>query len=120
MNKYITLAACAFLTAGLGACGGSGNSPMSAGERLSERGGEIAQYGDDWSAGNKAVREGEKLIAKSTDQIADARKKLAKAEADQARARQMITEGKISMERSEAEYAAARAGPPAIPAPQSE
>lgn len=119
MKKSMTLAACAALTIGLGACAGSGNS-MNAGERISERGGQITQYGDDWTAGNKAVRDGEKLLAKSSDQIADARKKLAKAEDDRARAAQMVADGKLSMARSEADYAAARTGPAAIRVPQPE
>lgn len=116
MNKFIMLSALPLLMLGLGACAGSGSS-MNAGERISARGGEIAQYGDDWTAGKKDVRNGEKLIAKSTDQIADARKKLAKAEADQARARQMIADGTTAMRRSEADYAAARAGPAATAVP---
>ena len=120
MKKYITLAICSLATVSLGACAGSGGSGMNAGERLAERGGEITQYGDDWRAGSKAVRDGEKLIAKSTDQIADARKKLAKAEDDQARATRMIADGRRDMARSEADYAASRAGPAAITVPQPE
>lgn len=116
MKKFITVLALPLLILGLGACAGSGSS-MNAGERISERGGEIAQYGAAWTAGNKDVRNGEKLIAKSTDQIADARKKLAEAEADQARARQMIADGTTAMRRSEADYAAARAGPAATAVP---
>ncbi len=91
---------------------------MNSGERISERGGEITQYGEAWTSGNKAVRDAEKLAAKSTKQIDDARKKLGKAEADQAKARQMISEGTAKMQRSEADYAAARAGPAAINVPQ--
>jgi hypothetical protein len=116
MNKFITLSALPLLLVGLGACAGSGSS-MNAGERISARGGAITQYGDDWTAGKKDVREGEKLMAKSTDQIADAREKLAKAEADQARARQMIADGTSAMQRSEADYAAVRAGPAATSIP---
>lgn len=91
---------------------------MNTGQRLTERGGQITQYGDEWSAGKKSVRDGEKLDAKSAKSIADARKKLAKAEADQIKGRQMIAEGTSKMRRSEADYAAARAGPPAINIPQ--
>ncbi len=120
MNKFTEIATFALLTLGLAACAGSASSSMNAGERIAERGGEITQYGDAWNAGNKSVRDGEKLNAKSTDQIADARKKLAKAEADQARAAQMIADGKRSMTQSEADYAAARAGPAAIAVPQPE
>ncbi|KPQ23670.1 MAG: hypothetical protein HLUCCX21_05735 [Porphyrobacter sp. HL-46] len=119
MNTFIKLASVSIMTIGLGACAGSGSS-MNAGERLNERGGEIAQYGDDWRAGNKSVRNGEKLMARSTDQIAEARKKLAKAQDNQARAAQMVADGKLGMARSEADYAAARTGPAAITIPQPE
>lgn len=118
MKKFSEILAFAVLTVGLAACAGSGSSSLNAGERISQRGDAITQYGDEWTAGNKSVRDGEKLNAKSTDQIADARKKLAKAEADQAKAQQMIADGSARMQRSEAEYAATRAGPAATSIPQ--
>lgn len=118
MNKFTEISAFALLTVGLAACAGSASSSMNAGQRISERGGEITQYGEEWSAGNKAVRDGRKLEAKSTDQITDARKKLARAEADQAKAQQMISDGTTQMQRSEADYAAVRAGPAAVSPPQ--
>ena len=118
MNRFTEISAFALLTLGVAACAGSASSSMNAGERISERGGEITQYGDAWTSGNKSVRDGEKLAAKSAKQIDDARKKLAKAEADQAKARQMIAEGTTEMQRSEADYAAARAGPAAINVPR--
>lgn len=120
MKKFIEIAAFATLTIGLAACAGSASSSMNAGQRISERGDTITQYGDDWSAGKKSVRDGEKLASKSTDRIADARKKLAKAEDDQAKAQQMISDGTIAMQRSEADYAATRAGPAAVRPPQPE
>lgn len=118
MNKFIQISAFAALTIGLSACVGSGGASMNTGQRLTERGGQITHYGDEWSAGNKFVRDGKKLNAKSADRIADARKKLAKAEADQVKARQMIAEGVNRMRRSEADYAAEHAGPAAIGIPQ--
>ncbi|MDP2131483.1 MAG: hypothetical protein U0975_15855 [Erythrobacter sp.] len=118
MKKFTEIATFALLTMGLAACAGSASSSMNAGERISERGGEITRYGDAWSSGDKSVRDGEKLNAKSSDRIADARKKLAKAEADQSKAQQMIADGKIAMRQSEADYAAARAGPAATTIPQ--
>lgn len=118
MKKFTEILAFAALTVGLAACAGSGSSSLSPGERISQRGNAITQYGDDWSAGNKSVRDGEKLNAKSTNQIADARKNLAKAEADQAKAQRMISDGAAQMQRSEAEYAATRAGPAATSIPQ--
>jgi septal ring factor EnvC (AmiA/AmiB activator) len=116
MNKFTIISATALFTLTLGACAGSGS--MNAGERISERGGEITQYGDAWSSGNKEVRNGQRMIDKSNKQIADARKKLANAEADQAKAQQMIIDGTSKMQRSEAEYAATRAGPAATTIPQ--
>lgn len=120
MKKFTEISAFALLTIGLAACAGSVSSSMNAGQRISERGDTITQYGDDWTAGKKSVRAGEKLVAKSTDQIADARKKLANAEADQTRAQQMISDGTTAMQRSEAQYAAVRAGPAAVTPPQPE
>jgi septal ring factor EnvC (AmiA/AmiB activator) len=120
MKKLIEIAAFAVVTVGLAACAGSASSSMNAGQRISDRGDTITQFGDAWTAGKKDVRDGEKLIAKSTDRITDARKKLAKAEADQAKAQQMIADGKIAMQRSEADYAATRAGPAAVSPQQPE
>jgi len=131
MNKVLISATSAMLALGLSACSGYGSPSPSAGERLSQRGGEITQFGDTWSSANKAVRDGERLDAKSAKTIADAREKLddaaedqrkaqaniTKAEADRTRAAQMIADGKVRMERAEAEYAAVRAGPAAIPTP---
>lgn len=118
MNKFTEITAFAIFTIGLAACAGSASSPMNAGQRISERGGQITQYGDEWTAGDKSVRDGRKLADKSSVQISDAREKLAKAEADQLRAQQMIADGTTRMERSEADYAAVRAGPAAIGSPQ--
>jgi chromosome segregation ATPase len=131
MNKLLFTATSAMLALGLSACSGYGSPSASAGERISERGGQITQYGDTWTSASKAVRDGERLDRESADTIADAREKLdeatadqrkaeaniAKAEADRTRAAQMIADGKVRMERAEADYAAVRAGPAAIPAP---
>lgn len=116
MRAFSALAVSAALTMTLGGCASSGS--MNAGERIAQRGGEIAQYGDAWTSGKKEVRDGERLDAKSASRIEDAQKKLAQAESDQAKARQMIADGKIKMQRAEADYAAARAGPPATNIPQ--
>ena len=131
MNKLLFSATSAMLALGLSACAGYGSPSPSAGERITQRGGQIAQYGDTWTSANKAVRDGERLDRKSAETIADAREKLddatadqrkaeaniAKAEADRTRAAQMIADGKVRMERAEADYAAVRAGPAAIPSP---
>ncbi len=120
MKNLPQISAFALMTIGLAACAGSASSSMNTGQRISDRGASITQYGDAWTSGRKDVRDGEKLIAKSTDQIADARKKLAKAEADQAKARKMIADGTVRMQRSEADYAATRAGPAAVNPAQPE
>ena len=117
MNKFSKNSAFAALTLSLAACAGSPS--LNTGQRISERGGEITQYGADWKAGNKSVRDGEKLMAKSTDRITDARKKLSKAENDQAKARKMIADGQIQMQQSKADYDRIRTGPPAVTPPQS-
>lgn len=131
MKNLTALSALPLLILSLGACASSDNSPMTAGERISQRGGEITQYGEAWTAGSKNVRDGQRLIEKSADQLADARKKLVKAEAaqtsaqaritqaeqDNARAVQMVVDGKSVMQQSEADYAAARAGPAATTVP---
>jgi septal ring factor EnvC (AmiA/AmiB activator) len=119
MTKFTALAASATLALALSACAGSYGSGPTAGERITQRGDVITQYGDAWTSGSKDVRDGERILAKSSDQIADARKKLAKAEDDQAKARQMIADGTVRMQQSEADYAAARAGPAAITIPPS-
>lgn len=131
MNKFIFASTAAILALGLSACAGSGSPSMNSGERITQRGGQITQYGDTWTSGDKAVRDGERLSQKSASTIASAQKKLdkatadqrkaqsniAKAEADRTRALQMIAEGRIKMERAEADYAAVRAGPAAIATP---
>jgi hypothetical protein len=115
MNKFLTLTACGTLALAVGACAGAYDASPTAGERITERGNVIGQYGEAWTSGNKDVREGQRILDKTTDQITDARKALAKAEADQAKARQLIADGTVRMKQSEADYAAARAGPAAIP-----
>ena len=118
MKTFTQITAFALATIGLAACAGSASSSMNTGERISARGDNIAQYGNDWSAGNKALRDGEKLATKSAERIDKARKQLAEAEADQVKARGMISDGTSMMQRSEADYAATRAGPSANPVPQ--
>jgi len=133
MNKILFTATSAMLAIGLSACAGYGSPSQSAGERIAQRGGQITQYGDTWTSANEAVRDSERLDRKSAETIADARKKLdeatadqrkaeaniAKAEADRTRAAQMIADGRVRMDRAEADYAAVRAGPAAIPTPPS-
>lgn len=46
MNKVLITATSAILVLGLGACAGSDSPSASAGERISQRGGQITQFGD--------------------------------------------------------------------------
>lgn len=122
---FAATAAFSFLTAG---CATSDPGPMDAGERMSERGGEIGAYGDAWSAGQKDVAKGQESVAKSTKSIAEAERDLARARADIAKAEQQISDaiaaranaekqiedGTVQMARAEADYAVTKAGPSAV------
>jgi hypothetical protein len=117
-------AGCAFA---LSACAGS--PPVSTGDRITQRGGEIAGYGEDWTKGRNDVAQGQKLVARSAKAIADGEKDLARAreavlkaeqqiraaQAARTGAERQIVEGTALMQRAEADYAAVRAGPSAIP-----
>lgn len=46
----------------LGACADNANAPLTIGERISERGSQIGQYGEAWSAGQDDVMQGERAI----------------------------------------------------------
>lgn len=114
----------------LAACAGSESSPMTTGERISQRGSQINQYGDAWSSGQADVTEGERSISRSDrsieraqSQIADAREALANAEdrlraaqQDREVAEQLVANGTVEMRQAEQDYAAVRAGPSADPA----
>ena len=111
----------------LSACAGSSNAPMDTGERISQRGGQISNYGDAWSAGRKDVAQGEQMVEKSGKNAADAQKKLEKARAEVAKAeariqssetdradgQRLINNGKVAMQRAEADYSVIRSGPSA-------
>lgn len=112
----------------LAACASTDTGPLTPGQRMAERGGEIAEYGADWSAGQSSVREGERLVERSEKRERDARKDLSNAEdraaraqrdlqqaqADLARGQQMIQQGTQQMERAEANYEDIRSRAPAI------
>jgi hypothetical protein len=126
-TPFIALAATSALF--LGACAGSGNAPATAGERISQRGGTISQYGEAWTAGQQNVRQGEQLIGKSGTSADRARKQLssARAEVEKAEKRlrdaetarsegqRLVADGTYQMQRAEADYQAIRAGPSANP-----
>jgi len=125
MNKLII--SIAVFTLFAGACSTSPHS-LNAGERISQRGGSIGEFGDAWSSGQKGVRDGEKLVGKSSDNLAEAERDLTRARARVARAEQEITEasadriagqrlihdGTVQMQQAEADYIAIRAGPSAV------
>lgn len=115
----------------LSACTASSDQPKNVGQRISDRGGEIAQYGASWSAGQREVDQGERLARESVDDLSRAQKNLIDArnevssaeenvrtaEATQRNAERMINSGQAKMQQAEDDYGAARAGPPASQVP---
>ncbi|MCZ8369790.1 MAG: hypothetical protein O9293_07480 [Porphyrobacter sp.] len=126
--KNISLIAIAAVTS-LVVSGCSSTNPMTTGDRISQRGGVISDFGDSWSQGENDVEQGRKSVAKSAKRLADgekdlerARQKVAEAEAQISAARsarisgeQQIESGRTAMERAEAAYSATKAGPSALP-----
>jgi chromosome segregation ATPase len=127
MRKLLMLTITASGALALGACAAS--PPMSSGERLTQRGNEIAGYGDDWTKGREDVAKGRKAASRSAKTLAGAEEDLARAQKNVAKAEQQIRDARLAeegaqrqivdgtqrMDRAEAEYAAIRAGPPAVP-----
>ncbi|MFN7175351.1 MAG: hypothetical protein ACK4MX_00525 [Thermaurantiacus sp.] len=127
MNKIPFVAIAATSALFLSACAGSGTAPMTAGERISQRGGTISEYGEAWTAGQKNVRQGERLIDKGSTnadrarkQLSDARKQVAQAEqrlrdAENSKTdgQRLVSDGTSQMQRAEADYAVIRSGPSA-------
>lgn len=115
--------------ASLALVGCSSNGPMTTGDRLTQRGGAIADYGTDWSQGEDAVEQGRKSVAKSSIRIADGEKDLERARRQVAAAQEQINaartaqingerqieDGRAAMERAEAAYSATKSGPSALP-----
>lgn len=111
-----------------GACSSEEPTPMDAGQRMSQRGDEIGEYGAAWSAGQQEVEQGKRTVEKSNSNLAAAEERLARARADvtkaeeqirtvqsqRADAEQLIAAGTAKMQRAEADYAAVRAGPAAV------
>jgi hypothetical protein len=88
MNKRFLLAIAVSFPLSVGACATSNTSPLNTGERISQRGGDIGQYGDAWSKGQKDVAQGTKSIEKSIKSLANGEKERAGCagrEADQRR-----------------------------------
>lgn len=134
MKNLPLLAIAASSMLALGACADNAKSPLTTGERISERGSQIGQYGDAWSAGQEDVVQGERAIQKSNEsierarsQIADANEALAKAEdrlrdaqRDKDDAERQVADGNDQMDRAEADYEAVRDGPSAGDQPPKE
>ena len=130
MNNLHLAAIAASSIFALAACAGNENSPMTTGERISQQGSQINQYGDAWSSGHADVAEGERSIERSNrsieraeSQMADARESLARAEdrlraaqQDKGAAERLVAEGNNEMRQAEEDYAAVRAGSSADPA----
>lgn len=127
MNRFLLLAIVATAPLSLAACGGTSNSTMDTGQRISERGGEISNYGDAWADGQKNYRQGQSMVEKSNKKAADAEKALVRAradmqkaednmraaQADRASGEQLMSTGTSRMQQAEADYTAIRQGPPA-------
>jgi hypothetical protein len=127
MQKLSILTISAGSSIMLSAC--AGTPPLSNGERISQRGDLITGYGGDWNKGRDAVAQGRKSVTQSARTLADGRKDLARAQGRVAKAEQQIrsaqfakesgerkiVEGTSLMQRAEADYAAVKAGPSAVP-----
>lgn len=128
MNKIFLFAAAAAFSLSLGACTSSESGAMNTGERISQRGGDIGEYGQAWSDGQREAEQGGKLVEKSTRSLAEGEKDLAQARAQMAKAEQQIADaiaaranaekriedGNGQMRRAEAAYSSIRSGPSAI------
>jgi hypothetical protein len=96
---------------------------------MSERGVNISARGQSWTDGRRDQLEGQKLVEESADRTGDGERDLKKAlaavtraerhiedaKAGRANGEQLISNGTLKMQKAEADYAAIRNGPPAIP-----
>lgn len=129
MKKLLFISAATSLSLLTVACSTADSGSMDTGDRISARGGDIGDYGKDWSDGQKDVAQGRKSIEKSAGNLADgerdlarAREQVAKAERQIAAAvaaradaeRQVVVDGNDQMQRAEAAYTAIRTGPSAV------
>lgn len=126
MTKILLVALTAASPLLLGACATAGGSQADTGQRLSQRGGAISDYGESWTHGQKDFRQGQHLVeqsgkastdaeselAQAREQVANAEAKLRSAQTDRSHGEQMMAAGAAQMQRAEADYTAVRAGPP--------
>lgn len=127
MQKLTYLATTAAMALALNACAGSPASPLDTGQRIAQRGDEISDYGNAWSAGQDEVVLGERMVKKSNDRLEDAQKKVLaarealasaevrvrEAETDKLTGEQLISDGTSKMARAEQDYEAISSGPSA-------
>lgn len=118
--KFAIMLAPAFILAG---CASSGSPSMDVGQRIAERGGAIANYGEEWTAGRKDVERGEKMVSDSARNLSRAEQRVSNAQRDLERAQgdvrdaqaervageRLIVDGTAKMQRAEADYRAIRA-----------
>ena len=130
MKRYLFPSVVAPALLLISACSSEEPTPMDAGQRMSQRGDEIGEYGAAWSAGQQEVERGKRTVEKSNSNLVAAEERLARARADvtkaeerirtvqsqRADAEQLIAAGTVKMQRAEADYAAVRAGPAATAA----
>jgi chromosome segregation ATPase len=128
MNKFSIIPLITGAALLVGACSTSGSSTMDSGQRIAQRGGEISDYGSSWSAGQKDVKQGHRLVESSSSKAAKAQKQLDRARSDMLKAEnrlrsaqtdrsqgeRMVQNGNTQMQRAEADYFEARRGPSAL------
>ena len=126
ISRRVAFTCAAALT--LAACSASGPKSMDAGQRISERGGDISARGQSWRDGQRDQRKGQDLVKKSVDRISDGEKDLKKAhsavtkaeqriaaaQSGRAEGEQLISSGAQQMQRAEADYAIIKRGPSAL------
>lgn len=129
MTSFLNIARIALLTLLLAGCSSGGTTPVTAGERIADRGETIAQYGDAWTNAEQRATEGRRLIEKGNQDAVRAERRIAQAQAEitreQGRLREaeairtngerMIADGAAQMQQAEDDYEAIRSGPAAIP-----
>lgn len=127
-NNYLVFPALLFAALLLSGCSNSMQTAHDDGERMSERGSEISARGEAWTDGQRQLAQGRKLVAHSTDELADYEKKLMHAnkdvlnsqqkievaKAERVNGEQLIADGTLKMQQAEAAYTQIKNGPSAI------
>ncbi len=76
----------------LAACASSAPKNPTFGERVAERGGTIANFGEEWTAGNNSVKSGEEMVKRSERDVKRAEKRLRDARRDVGRAEKELAD----------------------------